>query len=418
LKKAKLFEYRPPKFFNDYLVSGFNNNVLVTRYQTYGGGSGPIKLGNGNAFNGIIRMGTSDLFEDWKFAGGFRLSSDLRDNEYIFTAQYLKKRLDYGATYYRSTQRVTVSDQGGNPFNSKLFTNLYQGSVSYPFDRIRSIRFNAGFRSDRIVILADDFNFPPATLEIEDIKNHYALLHVEYVHDDAISPAQNIWNGLRYKVYVDWNSRINKTATQENPYTLNVGADARHYLPIYRNFIWAVRAAFDVSWGPQKLIYYLGGVDNWLFPKFNDANRPDPDADYAFQSLAVNLRGFNQNVANGNNALVINSEFRLPVFATLLNKPINNAFLRNFQLVQFFDLGTAWNGAYDKIRRPAVLYSQPNNPVVVRIKAGGIGPLAGGYGFGVRSLLLGYFLRFDAGWEMNGVFKGKPLLYFAMGLDF
>src|SRR5678816_3112925 len=74
----------------------------------------------------------------------------------------------------------------------------------------------------------------------------------------------------------------------------------------------------------------------------NDANQPDRDYDYAFQSLAVNLRGFSQNVANGNNAAVINSELRLPVFSTLFNKPINNAFLRNFQFVQFFDLGTAW----------------------------------------------------------------------------
>jgi len=130
------------------------------------------------------------------------------------------------------------------------------------------------------------------------------------------------------------------------------------------------------------------------------------------------MRGFNQNVANGNNAAVINSELRLPVFSTLFNKPINNAFLRNFQLVQFFDLGTAWNGKYDKIERPSVLYSQPGNPVVVKIKAGGIGPFAGGYGFGVRSTILGYFLRLDAAWEMNGVFKGKPIWYFAMGLDF
>ena len=45
----------------------------------------------------------------------------------------------------------------------------------------------------------------------------------------------------------------------------------------------------------------------------------------------------------------------------------------------------------------------------VKIKAGGIGPFAGGYGFGARSTLLGYFLRLDAAWEMNGVFKGKPI---------
>ncbi|HJS54718.1 MAG TPA: hypothetical protein VJ765_09250, partial [Chitinophagaceae bacterium] len=420
LAKAKLFEYRPPKFFNDYVVAGFNNNVLVTRYQTYAGGNGPIYLSNGDPFNGIIRVGTSDLMEDWKFAGGFRLSTDLKNNEYVMNVQYLKKRLDYGITYYRNSARVIATDQSGNAFNSKLITNLYQGSISYPFDRVRSIRFNFAYRADRVVILADDLNLPPATLEIEDIKNQYGIVHIEYVHDDALNPAQNIWNGLRYKLYVDYTGRINKTkgSTADNPYTINVGGDGRYYLPIYRNCIWAIRGAFDVSWGPQKFIYYLGGVDNWLFPKFNEANRPDPDADYAFQSLALNLRGFNQNVANGNNAAVLNSEIRLPLFTTLLNKPINNAFIRNFQLVQFFDLGTAWNGAYDKIQRPSVLYSEPGNPVVVKIKAGGIGPFAGGYGFGVRSTVLGYFLRLDTGWEMNGFFKGKPLWYFAMGLDF
>ena len=95
---------------------------------------------------------------------------------------------------------------------------------------------------------------------------------------------------------------------------------------------------------------------------------------------------------------------------------MNWAFIRNFQVVQFFDLGAAWNGKYDKIERPGVVY--PGNPVSVKIKAGGIGPFAGGYGFGARSTLLGYFLRVDAAWEMNGFFKGKPMWYFALGVDF
>ena len=60
----------------------------------------------------------------------------------------------------------------------------------------------------------------------------------------------------------------------------------------------------------------------------------------------------------------------------------------------------------------------PNNPVFIRVKAGGIGPFAGGYGFGARSTLLGYFLRVDAAWEMKGVFRAKPMWYFAMGFDF
>ena len=186
--------------------------------------------------------------------------------------------------------------------------------------------------------------------------------------------------------------------------------------PIYRNFIWAGRGAADFSWGNQKLIYYLGGVDGWIGPKFNNANRPAPDNTYAFQSLALNMRGSKQNAANGNNAVVINSEFRLPIFTTFFNRPVNNAFLRNFQVVQFIDLGTAWNGQFRDINRPDELFGNP--PVQVRIKTGGLGPFVGGYGFGVRSTLLGYFLRLDAGWPMRGFFQGKPIWYFAMGLDF
>jgi outer membrane protein assembly factor BamA len=130
------------------------------------------------------------------------------------------------------------------------------------------------------------------------------------------------------------------------------------------------------------------------------------------------MRGFPQNVANGNNSFVINSELRFPVFSTLINRPINNAFLRNFQVIQFVDLGTAWSGPISKIARPEVVYTNGDNTVFARFKAGGIGPFVGGYGFGVRSTLLGYFLRLDAAWEMNGVFKGEPYLHFAMGLDF
>ena len=416
LKNAKVYEYRPPKFFNDYLVSGFNNNVLVSRYQPYQGGNGPINLSNGNPFNGIIRVGTSDLFEDWKFAGGFRISPNLDNNEYVLTTQYLKKRIDYGFTYYRSTEKnpplYDTSD-----FFAKQFSNLYQATITYPFNRIQSLRFNLGYRRDKYVILAQDFT--PGSLTAPDQKVSYGLAHIEYVHDDAISPAMNIWNGLRWKAFFDFNALVSKNASAgsgKRPYTMNFGFDARHYLPIYRNIIWAVRGAGDFSWGNEKFIYYLGGVDNWLFPKFNNANKPDPDVNYSYQSLAVNMRGFKQNVANGNNALVINSEIRVPVFASLFNKPINNAFLRNFQVVQFFDLGTAWNGRFDKLERPNVVYSSP--PISVKIKAGGIGPFAGGYGFGARTTILGYFIRADAAWEMKGVFRGKPMWYFAMGLDF
>ena len=417
LAQAKIYDYIR-RFSSEYIVSGFNNQVLVNRYQPYANGAGPVFLSNADILNGIIRLGTSELMEDMKFTGGFRIATNLQDVDYLVQFQNLKRRLDWGLTYYRSTlNNFPIFDFNDEPvkasLTNKLYSNLYQLNFAWPLDEVRSLRATLGYRNDRVVIKTNA-NYPPA-LQIPDTVLNYALVRFEWVHDNTLNPALNIWNGFRYKLWTDINAKINNEQTIGR-YTFNVGGDARYYFPIYRNLIWAGRAAFDASWGNQKIVYYLGGVDGWIAPKFNNSNRPAPDQTYAFQSLALNMRGFKQNVANGNNAVVLNSEFRLPVFTTFFNRPVNNAFLRNFQLVQFTDLGTAWNGQFNGIQRPNVVYGNP--PVQINIKTGGVGPFVGGYGFGARSTLLGYFLRVDAAWTMDGFFIGKPIWYFAMGLDF
>jgi len=430
LSKAKLYEYRPRKFFNDYIVAGVNNTVFgLTRYQPFTG-AGPIDPANGNDLNGMIRMGTVDLFEDVKISGGIRFAPNFKDHDVLFEYTNLKKRLDWGFSYYRSNNSATVETPVGAFQVGKFFSNYYLGRLRYALDRTKSVRITVGPRFDRLVYN----NLNTTTLKLPDEKQTFGQFTVEYVHDNTINPATNIWYGLRWKVYTDWFTKLSDLRNTQGKYLFNAGFDARHYLPIYRNLIWAVRAAGDFSWGNQKVVYYLGGVDGWLklgqnervldngqitYRHFNPTNPVDPDATYAYQALAVNLRGFVQNIANGNNNLVINSEIRFPVFTTLLNRPINNALLRNFQLVQFVDLGTAWNGAYDKLERPSMLYSSTTSPgVFIRQKAGGVGPFAGGYGFGARSTLLGYFVKFDVAWQMDGIFKGKPQTYLALGLDF
>ncbi len=446
VKKARLFDYNL-KFAADNFSAAFNNDILINRYQPYTGAL-PITLQSGGAFNGMLKASVFDLFEDIRFSGAIRLplisgggtglgfggggtsvfvpiNQSLFDGggEWYARADYLKKRLDYSIIYYRQTNLGIVNgiNQTTKYYEAKQFSNLYQAVIKYPFDKVKSIRLSVGLRTDHLEVRASDFD--TTALKTGKLnKQQFALAKFEYVYDNAILKTTNIMNGLRFKVYADLLSRINDPASgqptgNKGRVSFNFGTDFRYYYPIYRNFIWAFRGAADFSWGDQKLIYYLGGVDGWMFPKYTREPVPQ-DPYYAYQSLAVNMRGFHQNVANGNNAIVMNSEFRLPVFSTLLNKPINNAFLRNFQLVQFTDLGTAWNGAYSKIQRPQVVYPNNDGTINVLIKAGGIGPFVGGYGFGARSTLLGYFLRLDAAWQMNGFFRGKPVWYFAMGIDF
>ncbi|HTQ28410.1 MAG TPA: hypothetical protein VMI35_09790 [Puia sp.] len=448
LQKAKLFDYKL-KFSADNFMAGFNNDVLATRYQPYTG-SLPMQPGGGEAFNAMFKASVFDLFEDLRFTGAMRLplfggsssapvvtnpnasvfipgNSSFLDGggEWLARFDYLKKYVDYSLIYYRLTDvgyAITPVEGTQMAFDAKSFTNLYQAVVKYPFDKLRSLRLSFGIRADRVTLRPDGSTFTTDTLALKtaDInKATYEVNHLEYVYDNTVVKATNIWNGLRYKAYMDFNVQINQPQQGEGRKMFNFGFDARNYYPIFRNFIWALRAAGDFSWGNQKILYYLGGTDGWMFPKAYQNPQPAPDQAYAYQALALNLRGYDQNVANGNNAVTINSEFRLPVFTTLFNKPINNAFLRNFEVLQFIDLGSAWNGAYNKLARPEQQYSDPNNPnVIVLIKAGGIGPFVGGYGFGIRSTLLGYFLRLDTGWQMSGFFANKPIWHVSMGLDF
>jgi hypothetical protein len=325
LQKAKLYPYKPVKFYSDFVGFNLNNNLLINRYQPYGGGSGPIRLSSNTVVNGLLRLGTSELLEDVKISGAFRLSSNLKDNEWLMTYQNYKRRFDWGGTYYRNV--IGVTDQTGT-IPAKMFTNLYQGNVSYPFDNSKRLALTLGIRTDKTIFLTNFFQgiYSPLyqSLKEPDQKKTFATSHLEYVYDNSLNPTQNIWNGLRYKVYIDWNTDISKEKNNAGKYNFNWGADARYYYPIYRNFIWAGRAAADFSWGNQKTIYYLGGVDSWMMFSsntksdgsdryFNTQNPPNPNVEYAFQSLAVNVRGFLQNVANGNNNVVLNSEFRLPI---------------------------------------------------------------------------------------------------------
>jgi len=438
LAKSKLFDYKL-KFEADYVLAGFSNNILITRYQPFGGynQTGPIYLNNGNAVNFTFRVGVSDIMEDVKLIGGVRLGTSLDDKDAFLTFQNYRKRIDWGLTYYRSNVSNYDGFYRGIDFNTSIdynlldnvvITNLYQANVSYPFNEVNRLSLVMGLRKD-IGTLRPEYAgvaLYPDVLKLPDSVSSTIISRLEFVHDNTIHPADNIWNGFRWKIYTELFVPANTASALKNKNTINVGIDARHYLKIYRNFIWAVRGAADFSFGDAKLIYYLGGEDGWVFPKFNHLDA-DTRVPYSFQTLALNLRGFNQNAANGSNNAVINSELRLPVFTTLLSSPINNAFLRNFQLVQFIDLGTAWAGPVSAIKRPTVIYHQDIalsgggvifSPLDVKIKAGGIGPFAGGYGFGARSTLLGYFLKADIGWQMRGIFRGPAVFYFCLGFDF
>ena len=209
-----------------------------------------------------------------------------------------------------------------------------------------------------------------------------------------------------------------RLAAKDGPFLFVAGMDYRHYQKIHRNIIWATRLCGASSWGDGKVVYYLGGIDGWFVPKFNTNTTVSQTANYAFQSLATNIRGFEQNIRNGNSFALINTEIRFPVFSYLFNSPIRSELIRNFQLVGFVDAGTAWQGFSP--------YSESNpfntsiineGPITVEVNYFRE-PLVAGFGAGARTNLFGYFVKLDyaRGWDSGVLNKG--LWYFSIGTDF
>jgi len=106
------------------------------------------------------------------------------------------------------------------------------------------------------------------------------------------------------------------------------------------------------------------------------------------------------------------------VFSYLLPNPISASFIRNFQLIAFGDIGTAWTGInpYDPSNSlyTSYIYNGSLTISVTQQKD----PLVGGIGFGARTTLLGYFVRGDVAWGIEDAHINKPVFYLSFSLDF
>ncbi len=405
----------------DFFTVKIDNTVLFNRYQ-------PVALTGGKYINpplgGMLTASLNDLMEDYRLTGGVRLPIDFTGSTYFLQFENAKHLVDWDILYLRNqtlnTYTVNYIDTGAgvvlsNDQLGKNVTNMIIGSASYPLDRMRSIRFHLGFRTDALTFKAQDtlsLSYAP-----DETKQSYIMSRAEYVFDNTIKPAINIYNGARYKVFAEYMYKLNGVTTGG---FYNLGADIRFYKKIYKNFIWAIRAAGATSNGNMKVLYHMGGVDNWINHKYDDNTPMRPGENYAFETLATSMRGYNQNARNGNTYGLVSNEFRLPILTTFIKRPIQSSMLKNLQAVGFVDAGSAWEGflpSKEKVNNDHYLpngYDPTSTQVTLRIEDQSKG-ICVGYGGGLRTMLFGYFLRFDVAWNIETT---KPVYYFALGTDF
>ncbi len=403
-------------FYTDYVVTQFDNSYLGTTYQRFSGGGSPIYLNPG--LNFLTKIGISDLFEDHRVVGAYRFSgiSDLftiggMDNEFLLSYEYRKKKIDHQVVLHRQSF-VKIDDYYGNPARAHIHDIRYTAKL--PINEVMAVKGSMLYRNDKF----NFFSLGDASLPKKPLYDNYVGARAEFVFDNTRNVMVNILNGFRGKVWVEY-WRLIKSERRD---LITSGFDLRHYQKIHRQLTWCNRIAGGNSLGKDRLLFYLGGVDNWFNAKFNQEINIVRPEEYQFQTLATNMRGFSQNIRNGNNFVAFNSELRWPVVKYFIDRPLRSDFLNNLQLIGFADVGAAWHG-WNPLSKENTdntnTYMQGSNlsPIIITV-INEKNPLVAGLGWGIRSRLYGYFVRLDVGYGIDNFKTQKRVISLSFATDF
>ncbi|MGA0559038.1 hypothetical protein ACO2Q8_20440 [Larkinella sp. VNQ87] len=360
----------------------------------------------------------NDLLENHIIRAGLFITTNLRNSDLFAEYHKLVNRIDYSARFDRKT---IFSDAGTY---QKYRFNKVTVSASYP------ISVNSRFTVAPFYAVTRYLDL----LQPGGSSSDYTGARAEYVFDNTTLNGMNMIEGtrfkLRYENYVGLTERVEGGVRRGAGSFDRITVDLRHYQKIHRDIILAVRLSGSHSAGRAPKKSTLGGMENWIGisegvkedrannPLLMPANRDNRDV--FFLDLAAPLRGFKLGKLTGTSHMLGNAEFRLPIIRYLSRGPVTSNFLRNFQLVGFSDIGTAWAGKGPFSRQNSLNTEvvggngDPFQATVTNFK----NPFLIGYGAGARTMLFGYYVKFDYAWGLENNVVGKPVAYLTLGYDF
>jgi hypothetical protein len=419
--QSRIIPYRL-KFRTDYISTNTDNSLLFEGLDSYAGS--PNDNIQTPAMGVLTKANFKDLMEDYVLETGFRLPISFDGAEYYLFFDNKKYRLDKRFAFYRKTKISDIPNQSGlfgDPNQVRNNTFLGQYELKYPFSHFFSLRSTFTLRQDKERLLTTD----QFSLDYPDFAEQRGSVRLSAVFDNSVDLGINLKSGSRAKIWVEAVKKMEFNIQPKVKLNFNAGwmtvfaLDARHYHPIDNKSILAFRLAAATTFGSERILYFLGGVEDDVLGSFNK-NIPLPIAnDFAYKTIAGHVRGFKRNIRNGNSFALCNMEARVPLFKYLSSKPTLGNFWKNFQLVGFFDAGTAWQGKdpYSTENPLNTVYLE--NPPTVFVKVNYFrDPLVAGYGVGARMTLFGMFMRVDYAWGIETRVVQKPILHLSLGTDF
>ncbi|MEX2335907.1 MAG: translocation protein TolB [Fulvivirga sp.] len=366
-------------------------------------------------FGILLETEMNDMLENHNFTGGIMATTDLRSGDIYGEYKYLKSMVDYNARFERN---VIFWDT--DAVLHRYTKNTFEIGASYPFTTKTRLSVKPFYTITKFEDMGTSAINPPVFQP--SISQHYGGAKVELVFDNSVVNGMNIIEGSRAKVKL---KHYEGLTDQRRSFT-NISADIRHYQKIYREIVLAGRVFYGSFFGRSPKQYLLGGMDNWWFNEENTEGLSNPlrpnsernNSDLLFAEYATNLRGFDYAALFGRNTLLFNAELRIPLIRALSSGPITSNFFRNLQFTGFFDIGSAWTG-----KSP---FNEDHSIRTETIQEGNFkidlknyrNPWLYSYGAGLRTIILGYYMKFDVAWPVEDYIVGSPRLYVTLGYDF
>ncbi|HZX73814.1 MAG TPA: hypothetical protein VFE57_05290, partial [Cyclobacteriaceae bacterium] len=372
-------------------------------------------------FSARIETQMNDMLENYRFFGGLQTAFDLKSGDLYGEVQYLPHRVDYSVRFDR---KVIFWDNA--PTLQKYSWQKIEFGASLPINvRTRvSVKPFTGFT--KYIDRGNENSPANPPVYMPSQQQYYAGAKVELVYDNSVTTGINIIEGTRGK----FNFTHNEGLGNKNASFSQISLDVRHYQKIYKEIVFAVRGYTGTFFGNSPKKYLLGGMDNWFGNSINYSGTNNPlvtesgyNDNLVFAEFATSLRGFNYATLYGNSVAMANAEFRLPLVRALARGPISSNFFRNMQLTAFYDIGTSWTGAPPFSSKNAVRTrvvpdeKSSGTPFRIEIKEY-LNPWLYSYGFGFRTMMLGYYMKLDLAWPVENYTVSNPRLYFTLGYDF
>lgn len=394
-----------PQFFTNYI----NTRFVIDPLRGFG-----INL------NGKM----TDVLDNHVFSGGIMTALDFNSGGDVwFEYEYLKSRLDFRGRFDRRTIRV---EEVLLDIQKYILTQIEMG-VSYP------LNINSRIYAAPFLAKTQFFNQNPDSIIFGQIPEqnrfdvNYAGGKVEFVYDRSEPMGLYSFTGMKGKVGFQHYQGLNHSDRSFSNFYL----DLRNYQKIHKNITLASKLYFGSFMGKNPQNYLVGGMDNWLFNEFYNppSNRPEPspvrnptgveNSNILFADF-VDLRGYDYDEIRGRNVITFTTELRIPLFSYLSRGNITSNFVRNFQMVAFYDVGSAWNdfAPWERVNdQNTEVINTTGSPFVIVLNNFN-NPWLQSYGAGLRTVLMNYYVKLDVARPIRNYETEDLRFYFTLGYNF